>query len=99
VATSDYDVAMSDPGTVGIRELKDSVSSIIERVESGETITVTRRSKPVARIVAAATPPRLAALIAEGAVRPGDGTRYLPRATKLRGPGRSAADYVSEGRR
>lgn len=38
--------------TVGIRELKDSASAIINRVEDGETITVTKRGRAVARIVA-----------------------------------------------
>lgn len=90
---------MPERDTVGIRELKDGVSAIIERVEAGEPITVTRRGKPVARIVAAATPPHLAALIARGVVRPSNGSRYLPKPTKLRGSGKSAADYVSEGRR
>lgn len=85
--------------TVGIRELKDRASSIIDRVEEGEAITVTKRGRPVARLVSAATPPHLAALVAEGAVRPSEGPRQLPKPTKLRGDGKSAADYVSEGRR
>jgi prevent-host-death family protein len=85
--------------TVGIRELKDRASSIIDRVEEGEAITVTKRGRPVARLVSAATPPHLAAMVAEGAVRPSEGPRHLPKPTKLRGDGKSAADYVSEGRR
>lgn len=85
--------------TVGIRELKDSASAIIDRVEEGEAITVTKRGRPVARIVSASTPPHLAALVADGTVRPSEGPRYLPKPTKLRGAGKSAADYVAEGRR
>jgi prevent-host-death family protein len=85
--------------TVGIRELKDSASSIIDRVEEGEAITVTKRGRPVARIVSASTPPHLAALVADGTVRPSEGPRYLPKPTKLRSAGKSAADYVAEGRR
>lgn len=85
--------------TVGIRELKDSVSAIIDRVEEGEAITVTKRGRPVARIVSTATPPHLAALVAAGTVRPSEGPRYLPKPTKLRGTGMDAADYVAEGRR
>ena len=69
--------------TVGIRELKDSASAIIDRVEEGEAITVTKRGRPVARIVSAGTPPHLAALVAEGAVRPSERARYLPKPTKL----------------
>ncbi len=88
-----------EKATVGIRELKDKVSTIIDRVEDGEAITVTKHGRPVARIVSATTPPHLAALVANGTVRPSEGPRYLPKPTKLRGSGKSAADYVSEGRR
>lgn len=88
---------MSD--TVGIRELKNGTSKIIDRVEAGEPITITRRGRPVARIVSTATPPHLAAMIAEGAVRPGSGTRHVPKPVKARGSGKTAAEYVSEGRR
>jgi prevent-host-death family protein len=86
--------------TVGIRELKDRASAIIDRVEEGEAITVTKHGRPVAQIVSAATPAHLAALIVDGSVRPAEGPRYLPaKPAKLRGSGKSAADYVSEGRR
>jgi prevent-host-death family protein len=85
--------------TVGIRELKDGASAIIERAEAGEPITVTRRGKPVAHIVSANMPSHLAALVAKGTVRPGDATRYLPKPAKPRDGGKTAAEYVSEGRR
>jgi prevent-host-death family protein len=92
-------MATVEKATVGIRELKDKVSSIIDRVEEGEAITVTKHGRPVARIVSTATPPHLAALVAAGTVRPSDGPRHLPRPAKPKGTGKSAADYVSEGRR
>ena len=41
----------------------------------------------------------LAVLVATGAVRPGEGPRYLPNPTKRRGAGRDAASYVAESRR
>jgi prevent-host-death family protein len=85
--------------TVGIRELKNGISQIIERVEAGEPITVTRRGKPVARIVSTETPPHLAMMIADGTVRPGTRSRHLPKPIKPRGSGKTAAEYVSEGRR
>ena len=88
-----------EKATVGIRELKDKVSTIIDRVEDGEAITVTKHGRPVARIISTATPPHLAALVADGTVRPSEGARYLPKPAKLQGHGKSAADYVSEGRR
>jgi prevent-host-death family protein len=86
--------------TVGIRELKNNASRIIERAEAGESITVTRRGKPVATIVSANVPPGLAAMIADGTVRPPQSrSRFVPKPVKLRGPGPTAAEYVSEGRR
>lgn len=43
--------------------------------------------------------PRLAALVANGTVRPNQGPRYLAKPTKLRGAGRNAVSYVIETRR
>jgi len=88
-----------EKATVGIRELKDKASSIIDRVEEGEAITVTKHGRAVARIVSTTTPPHLAALVADGTVRPSEGPRHLPKPAKLKGTGMSAVDYVSEGRR
>jgi prevent-host-death family protein len=86
--------------TVGIRELKDKASSIIDRVEEGEAITVTKHGRPVARIISTKTSPHLAALIADGTVRAPEGPRHLPaKPAKLRGKGKSTTEYVSEGRR
>ncbi len=86
--------------TVGIRELKNNVSQIIEQVEAGETVTITRRGEPVARLMSATIPARLAAMIADGTVKPGNGRRFtLGKGVKLRGPGPTASEYVSEGRR
>jgi prevent-host-death family protein len=84
---------------VGIRELKNSTSQIIQRAEAGEPITVTRRGKPVATIVSSRVSPGMAALIANGTVRPGNGKRHLRKPVKLQGRGKTAAEYVSEGRR
>jgi prevent-host-death family protein len=90
---------MENP-TVSIRELEDRASSIIDRVEEGEVITVTKHGRPVAWIVSTSTPPHLSALIADGTVRAPAGPRYLPaKPAKLQGEGKSAAEYVSEGRR
>jgi prevent-host-death family protein len=89
-----------EKATVGIRELKDKASAIIDRVEEGEAITVTKYGRPVARIVSTATPSHIAAMIADGTVRAPEGPRYLPpKPARPRGSGKSAADYVSEGRR
>ncbi|MBI2895339.1 MAG: type II toxin-antitoxin system prevent-host-death family antitoxin [Deltaproteobacteria bacterium] len=37
--------------TVGIRELKNSLSAYLERVRAGETMTVSDRGRPIALIV------------------------------------------------
>jgi prevent-host-death family protein len=88
------------PSEVGIRELKNGASAYIERVEHGEVITVTRRGKPVARIVPAEMPRGLARLMAEGRLSWDGGKPDLqPPRVKLRGDGPTAADYVIEGRR
>jgi prevent-host-death family protein len=93
-------MATMENATVGIRELKDKASAIIDRVEEGEAITVTKHGRPVARIVSTNTSPHLSALIADGTVRAPQGPRFLPaKPAKLRGEGKSAAEYISEGRR
>lgn len=84
---------------VGLREFKDKVSSYIERVEAGEVVTVTKRGKPVARVIPAGVSPGVARLLAEGRLRWHGAKPSLPRPLRLLGDGRSAADYVSEGRR
>jgi prevent-host-death family protein len=55
---------------VGIRELRDHLSSWLEVVASGREITVTDRGRPVARIVPVTGRSKLDQLIAEGKVRP-----------------------------
>jgi len=37
-------------GSVGIAELKDHASELVERASGGEVITITRHGKPVAKI-------------------------------------------------
>ena len=58
---------------VGIRELKAKLSSYVERAKNGETITVTDRGTPVARLVPARAPDVIVRGIREGWIRPGNG--------------------------
>lgn len=60
---------------------------------------LTPAGKPVARFVSTTTSRHLAAMVAEGAVRPGNGTRHVPKPVEATGTGKTAAEYVSEGRR
>jgi prevent-host-death family protein len=69
--------------TVGVRELRDHLSSYLEQVKGGKTITVTEHGRTIARIVGAQMPPALERLIAAGeATAP---TRPFPRPGELPG--------------
>lgn len=85
---------------VGVRDFKNGASGYLERVEKGEVITVTRRGKPVARVLPAGLSPGVARLVAEGRVSwNGAKPRLPPRRVTPIGDGPTAADYVSQGRR
>jgi prevent-host-death family protein len=58
---------------VGIRELSQNASAVIKRVAGGETVEVTERGRPVARIVPLQAAGPLAQMFAEGRVTPGKG--------------------------
>ncbi|HVA25724.1 MAG TPA: type II toxin-antitoxin system prevent-host-death family antitoxin [Chloroflexota bacterium] len=44
-------MASGDGRDVGIRELKERASAVVRRAAHGETVTITDRGRPVARIV------------------------------------------------
>lgn len=54
---------------IGIRALKQNASAVVAGVEAGEPVTITRRGRPVARLVPMPTTP-MADLIATGRARP-----------------------------
>lgn len=51
---------------VGIKELKRDASAIVDAVEAGEMIVITRRGTPVARIGPVAAPARVQRLVDQG---------------------------------
>jgi prevent-host-death family protein len=51
---------------VGIRALKQNASAVVAEVAAGETVTITDRGRPVARM----TPIPASRLVAEGSARP-----------------------------
>ena len=55
--------------TVGIRELKQNASAVVAQVAAGETLAVTVRGQPVARLSPLASSP-LEQLIEDGLARP-----------------------------
>ena len=84
---------------IGIRELKNQASAIVARAEAGEVITVTRRGRPVARVIPAGTTAAMTKLIEAGRIEWSGTALPTSKPIPLRGCGPSAADYVIEGRR
>jgi prevent-host-death family protein len=84
---------------VGVRELKNSLSSYLRKVRAGEVVVVTDRGKPVARIFPAGFPEHLARLIAEGRIK-WSGERFEPPEDLIElKPGPPLSEYISEDRR
>ncbi|MDR1852991.1 MAG: type II toxin-antitoxin system prevent-host-death family antitoxin [Propionibacteriaceae bacterium] len=52
--------------TVGIRELKQNASQVVSRAQEGESLLVTDRGRPVARLVPLSRGSRLDELVADG---------------------------------
>ena len=80
---------------VGTFEARNSFSALLERVEKGEEITITRHGKPVARLVPPARSETQQAQAREAA-------RAIREMRKQVGPdpdGLTVRDYVAMGRR
>lgn len=45
-------------GTINLADAKARLSELVDRIEAGDSIDITRRGKPVARLTAAAGPRR-----------------------------------------
>ena len=83
---------------VGVRELKAALSRYLARVREGETIEVTDRGRPVARIFPVGIPEHIAKLMAEGKVT-WSGKPFRPPKHRLKlTPGPPISDYISEDR-
>lgn len=48
---------MYDMSSVPVRELQREIKAILDRVEHGESVDITRRGRPIARLVPAQRPP------------------------------------------
>jgi prevent-host-death family protein len=82
---------------VGVRELHDRLSEYLERVEGGKTVIVTRRGKPIARLIGVDGEEPLADLERRGLVRKPTKPR-TPHVPRVKGLG-SVSDLVREQRR
>jgi prevent-host-death family protein len=83
---------------IGVRELKNGLSRYLKRVRRGETIVVTDRGRPVARIIPAGVAEPIARLMAEGRVT-WSGKKFKPSTRLIRPrPGYPVSRYISEDR-
>ncbi len=84
---------------VGIRELKNSLSSYLRRVREGETVVVTDRGVPIARLIPAGVPEHIVKLMAEGRIS-WSGKKFVP-PHRLPGltSGPALSNYIAEDRR
>lgn len=74
------------PSTIGIRSLQQTASKVVARVVAGESLTVTDRGRPVARLVPIADS-AVEQLLASGAARPARGAWHdLPDPLPVSGP-------------
>jgi prevent-host-death family protein len=84
---------------IGMRELNQHASRVIDRVRNGEVIEVTDRGKPVARVVPITdTPGLLGRLVQEGRAIPPAARGAIPLPPAAGDAGRSASEEVAEGR-
>jgi len=86
------------PDVEGWSAAGDTYAAVVKLAEDGIPFAL-GQDAALEHYVPAAETPHLTAMIARGEVRPGNGTRYMPKPVKGRGSGKSASEYVSEGRR
>ncbi len=82
---------------IGIRELRDNLTSTIRRVRAGEAFEVTHDGEPVA-ILTPVKRSRLEELIAAGQVTPAKRPLNLSRKRFTPTGDRTASEYLEDGR-
>jgi len=80
---------------VGTLEARNSLSALLEEVEKGEEITITRHGKPIARLVPATAGPRDLEKVREAVQQ----IRELRKRVKPDPDGLTIRDYIEMGRR
>jgi prevent-host-death family protein len=92
--------SISPPGQIGAFEAKNTLGTLLDRVERGEEIVITRHGKPVARLV-----PSTGCLDQNQVQAAFEGLRERARQLARENPGRPAFDWEEikklrdEGRR
>ncbi|MGH8935913.1 MAG: type II toxin-antitoxin system Phd/YefM family antitoxin [Acidimicrobiia bacterium] len=83
---------------VGIRELRDHLSTYLKKVRGGEELVVTDRGRAVARVVPLAEERSIDRLVAEGLVTPAKQARRSRPRRPIEADG-SVTDLVTDQRR
>ncbi len=84
---------------IGIRSLKQNASEVVAEAAAGETVTITNRGRPVARMVPLAVTPT-EALVAAGRIRPARRSLAdLPTPPRRRSGRPSISEALAEMRR
>jgi len=83
--------------SIGVRELRDTLSRQLAEVQAGHIITVTDHGRPIARIVPIGVPTKLEQLIADGKVTPAT-VRKGPRPQPVSAAG-TVSDLIDQQRR
>jgi prevent-host-death family protein len=82
--------------SIGIRELRDTLSRQLDRVREGHTITVTDHGRPIARIVPIEGESLFERLVTEGKITPARSTkRHVPAPVDT---GVTVSDLIAEQR-
>ena len=84
---------------VGIRDFRENLGDWLARIEAGDTVTITRHGRPVARLTGAEGTDSLSRALTHPRIRGlQPGHFQLPAPVRLSGD-KTLSDYVSEGRR
>jgi prevent-host-death family protein len=80
----------------GVRELNQNTSQVLARVSGGETVEITDRGRPIARLVPVSDDrSTLAKLVVAGRAVPATGTGPVPLSSKLGDEGVDVATTVA----
>jgi prevent-host-death family protein len=86
------------PHEVGVRELRDHLSSYLDEVRAGRELVVTERGRPVARLIPASAGSSIDALIAAGILTPPEAPMDTASFGRIRTNG-DIMEFVFEQRR
>jgi prevent-host-death family protein len=81
---------------VPIRELNQDTAGVLARVEAGESLEITNRGKPIARLVPADVPEELSDLVAAGRVVPATYRGPFTMPTIEAPPGADAGELIRQ---